>query len=100
MPCRAACDGHTRGFLSKPSVRVAILVVFPEEAWLGDFVTRPALIPSFSRPWSLLQLELAQFQIAFQFCRDHLALPAPAFVSHSVFVLLMVKYRLGRKGSE
>src|SRR6476620_607425 len=22
MPCRAACDGHTRGFLWKPSVRI------------------------------------------------------------------------------
>jgi hypothetical protein len=90
--CRSFYRNRQSGF--------AILVVFPEEAWLGDFVTRPALIPSFSRPWSLLPMELAQFQIAFQFCRDHLALPAPAFVSYSVFVLLMVKYRLGRKGLE
>jgi hypothetical protein len=75
-------------------------VVVPEESWLRDFVTAPELIPLFSRPWSLLQLELVQFQIAFRFCRDHLALPAPAFVSYSAFVLLMVNYRLGRKGSE
>jgi hypothetical protein len=70
---------------------LVILVVFPEESRLRDFVTRSALIPLFSRPWSLLQ---------FQSCRDHLALPAPAFVSYSAFVLLMVKYRLGHKGSE
>ena len=77
-----------------------ILVVVPKESWLRDFVTAPALIPLFSRPWSLLQLELAQFQIAFRFCRDHLALPAPVFVSYSAFVLAMVKYPLGRKGLE
>jgi hypothetical protein len=77
-----------------------ILVAVPVESWLRDFVTAPELIPLFSRPWSLLPMELAQFQIAFEFCRDHLALPAPAFVSHSAFVLLMVKYRLGRKGLE
>jgi hypothetical protein len=45
-------------------------------------------------------MELAQFQIAFQSCRDHLALPAPAFVSHPAFVLSMVKYRFGHKGLE
>ena len=77
-----------------------ILVVVPKESWLRDFVTAPALIPLFSRPRSLLQLELAQFQIAFRFCRDHLALPAPVFVSYSAFVLAMVKYPLGRKGLE
>ena len=73
--------------------KLVILVVFPAESRLRDFVTRP-VIPLFSHPWSLLQLELAQFQ----FCRDYLA--SAAFVSHSAFVLLMVNYRLGRKGSE
>ena len=74
-------------------------MVVPEESWLRDFVTAPALIPLFSRQWSLLPLELSQFQIAFQFCHDHLALPAPAFLSYPAFVLLTVKHRLlGRKG--
>jgi hypothetical protein len=73
-------------------------VAVPMESWLRDFETAPELILLFSRPWSLLPMELAQFQIAFQFCRDHLALPAPAFVSYSALVLSTVKYRLGRKG--
>jgi hypothetical protein len=76
-------------------------VVFQEESRLRDFAPRAALIPLFSRPWSLLPMALAQFQIAFEFCRDHLALPAPAsLVSHSAFVLAMAKYRLDRKGLE
>jgi len=87
-------------FLIASNFRFIILVVVQEESWLRDFVTAPELIPLFSRLWSLLQLELAQFQIAFQFCRDHLALPAPAFVSYSAFVLAMVTYPLGRKGLE
>ena len=54
------------------------------------------LIPLFSHPWPLLQLEVAQFQIAFLFRSDYLAeLASPAFVSHSAFV-----HRLARKGSE
>jgi len=78
---------------------LVILVVVPVEAWLRDFVTVPELIPLFSRQWFLLQLELAQFRSAFQFCRDHLALPAPAFYLYSAFVLLTVKHRsLGHKG--
>ena len=72
----------------------------PAGSWLRDFVTAPELIPLFFRPLSLLPMELAQFQIAFRFCRDHLALPVPAFVSYSAFVLAMVKYPLGRKGLE
>src|SRR4029434_211879 len=76
-----------------------VILVVPVEAWLRDFVTALELIALFSRQWSLLQLELAQFQIAFQFCRDHLALPAPAFLSYPAFVLLTVKHRLlGRRG--
>jgi hypothetical protein len=78
---------------------LVILLVVAVESWLRDFVTVPALISLFSRPWSLLPMELAQFQIAFQFCRDHLALAASAFLSLSTFVLLTVKPRLGRKGS-
>ena len=49
---------------------------------------------------TFLPMERAQFQIAFPFCRDRLALPAPAFVSHSAFALSMVNYRLGRKRLE
>jgi hypothetical protein len=75
-------------------------MVVLEESWLRDFVTAPELIPLFSLPWSLLRLELAQSQIVFRFCRDYLALPAPAFVSYSAFVLAMVTYPLGRKGLE
>jgi len=79
---------------------LVILVVVPVESWLRDFVIVPELIPLFSRQWLFLRLELAQFQIAFQFCRDHLGLPAPAFLSYPAFVLLKVKHRLlGRKGS-
>jgi len=78
---------------------LVILVVVLVESWLRDFVTAHALIPLFSLPWSLLQMELAQFQIAFRFRCDYLA-SAAAFVSHSAFVLLMVKYRLGRESSE
>ena len=75
-------------------------VVVPVDSCLRDSVTAHALIPLFSRPWPLLQLELAQFwahfQIAFLFRRDYLAeLASPAFVSHSAFV-----QRLARKGSE
>jgi hypothetical protein len=74
------------------------------DSCLRDFVTAPELIPLFSRLWPLLQLELAQFRIAFRFRRaphrcDYLV-SAAAFVSHSAFVLLMVKYRLGRKSLE
>jgi hypothetical protein len=80
--------------------KLVILVVVPVDSWLRDFVTAPELIPLFSRPWPLLQLELAQFwahfQIAFRFRCDYLAeLALPAFVSYSVFV-----QRLARKGSE
>ena len=75
-------------------------MVFPEESRLRDFVPRAALIPLFSPPWSLLRLEVAQFQIAFQFCRDYLALSAPPFLSYSAVVLWMAKYRLDRKGLE
>ena len=75
-------------------------MVVPVESRLRDFVTAPALFSLFSRPWLLLPMELAQFQIAFEFCRDHLALSAPAFLSYSAFVLLTVKHRHGRKGLE
>ena len=80
--------------------KLVILVVGPVDSWLRDFVTAPELIPLFSRPWPLLQLELAQFwahfQIAFRFRCDYLAeLVLPAFVSYSAFV-----QRLARKGSE
>jgi hypothetical protein len=94
--CRSVYGNRQSGFV--------IPVVFPEESRLRDFVTRPALIPLFSHPCSLLPMELAQFQIAFRFrCarrRCGYLASAAAFVSHSAFVLLMVKYRLGRKGSE
>ena len=69
--CRSVYRNRHSGFV--------ILVVFREESPLRDFVPRAALIPLFSPPWSLLPMELAQFQIAFQFCRDHLALSAPLF---------------------
>ena len=79
--------------------KLVIPVVVPVDSWLRDFVTAPELIPLFSRPWPLLQLELPQFwahfQIAFRFRCDYLAeLALPAFVSHSAFV-----HRLARKGS-
>jgi hypothetical protein len=77
---------------------LVILLVVAVESWLRDFVTVPALISLFSRPWSLPPMELAQFQIAFQFCRDHLALAAPAFLSYSAIVLLTVRHPLVRKG--
>jgi hypothetical protein len=78
---------------------LVILEVVPAEAWLRDFVTAPDLIALFSRQWSFLQMEFAQFQIAFQFWRDHLELPDLAFLSYPAFVLLTVKRRLlGRKG--
>jgi len=86
--------------LTETVSKLVILVVVPMESRLRDFVTDLALVPLFSRPRSFLPMERAQFQIAFPFCRDRLALPAPAFVSHSAFVLSMVKYRLGRKGLE
>jgi len=80
--------------------KLAILAVAPADSWFRDFVSAPELIPLFSRPWPLLQLELAQFwahfQIAFRFRCDYLAeLASPAFVSHSAFV-----HRLARKGLE
>jgi hypothetical protein len=87
-------------FYRNRQTKLVILVVVPVDSWLRDFVTAPELIPLFSRPWPLLQLELAQFwahfQIAFRFRCDYLAeLALPAFVSYSAFV-----QRLARKGSE
>jgi hypothetical protein len=79
---------------------LVILVVVPVDWCLRDFATAPGLIPLFSRPCSLLPMELAQFwahfQIAFRFRCDYFEeLASPAFVSHSAFV-----HRLARKGSE
>ena len=80
--------------------KLVILIVVQVDWCLRDFATAHEWTPLFSRPWPLLQLELAQFwahfQIAFLFRRDYLAeLASPAFVSHSAFV-----QRLARKGSE
>ena len=95
--CRSVYRNRQSRFVS---LVVFLLVVFPEESRLRDFGSRAALIPLFPRPWSLLPMELAQFQIAFEFCCDYLALSAPAFLSYLAFVLAMVKYRLDRKGLE
>ena len=87
-----------RADLLKP--KSVILVVVPADWCLRDFVTAPELIPLFSRLWSLLPMELAEFwahfQIAFRFrCEYFAELAWPAFVSYSAFV-----QRLARKGSE
>ena len=80
--------------------KLVILIVVQVDWCLRDFATAHEWTPLFSRPWPLLQLELAQFwahfRIAFRFRCDYFAeLASPAFVSYSAFV-----QRLARKGSE
>lgn len=107
------CRADLQTAYRNPQSNVVIVLVVPVDSWLRDFVTSPVLIPLFSRPYLLLLMELAQVSATFQIvyrvrcaryryapcCCDYLA-SAAAFVSHSAFVLLMVKSRLDCKGME